>query len=945
MSNPTSNQTLRKLNLPETVNKPTNSAASAAGFSAYPAVQLPPVYSYRQSQQVSPSQANSPHYRVQSQLQSQSQSQPQSQSQSSEPLVSMNAHITQPLQPLRQTNDYSKPRLRVSKACDRCRNHKIKCSGTSPCATCTRQKKECTFSNATTAATAGAGAGAGASGVGSGGAAANGAGRYHNNAGYSFYGDCAKRQKTMVNSEPFGLPTVDKSNNHEYILHLENRVQYLEAILSGNSLETFREPRSGEPESEFITETLFSASSKWRFSRRHQNLLIVELCQSMYSNLSEESRQKVTVPRRQYFGWNMSGVNYLNSEELPPIPDFDTDIDKDYLVNYYFKELNPLFAIIHETVFREQIEAYNRLVREELQLKTHDSKTNQTKLFVAILYLIYALAIRFSEFQKPKGPNIAILKLEEKFFKYAYKIVSILSFEWESFELIQSWLLIALYLRVAHRQTSCSHALGQAITITKSMGLGFGDENPQLIVSTAYERLKATRIFWCVFSIDRVFGLQTGRYCGVRDEDFTRPYPTFDFAQETVKDDWLTLPALALIHIARISNFVHTLSNDNPYLIKYQQINAELVKLHEWFNKIGFRNDLLFNKNDDSEISSLVKSQVKLHYYDLVLCIHGKVLFNYIGRKIASHGLKVEMVLDACHGVIDVLDKTNKAGLLYTPWYSVLLLLFNIGVNAITLINGGVYVSQSRDILKSTIKFFTFLRKSPIRNKQNKLVFRERFKMVRECTWALKMANKILTLRLEEDMNALNNIGVDHGSSDVNKQYFSQLGFSDSGAPAIATQGKTKLSDAKANSTQQQQQQRQQQQQEQQEYQQHSNKEGNNSSNNEFYKVLEKQLHRNDEVTREGICYEKGSSSKSIHNNQHIHGVGGPQNEAMEENSGVFERADSNTTPTSSTDQNEPKVVDVYSSTEFDNMLGNIQWFDQWLDFNYDLQSVSPGEK
>ena len=119
-----------------------------------------------------------------------------------------------------------------------------------------------------------------------------------------------------------------------------------------------------------------------------------------------------------------------------------------------------------------------------------------------------------------------------------------------------------------------------------------------------------------------------------------------------------------------------------------------------------------FNKKNDS--SSLVKAQVKLHYYDLVLCIHSKILFNYIGRRIASHGLKVEMVIDACNGVIEVLDKTNKAGLLYTPWYSVLLLLFNVGVNAITLINGGAFVEQAREVLKNAMRLLTILRKSPL---------------------------------------------------------------------------------------------------------------------------------------------------------------------------------------------------------------------------------------
>ncbi|RLV91708.1 putative transcriptional regulatory protein STB4 [Spathaspora sp. JA1] len=764
-----------------------------------------------------------------------------------------------------------KGRMRVSKACDRCRTQKIKCSGTHPCNTCVKHKKECTFSTNYHPNTAGS-----TTTIQSNGKPVS---EYPLN----------KRQKlSMINVEPFGLPTMDRTHDKEYIAHLENRVQYLERLLTSNMSHTFREPRISEPENQQVEETLFASSSKWRFSRRHQNLLLVELCRSMYSNLSEDSKKLVTVPRTQYFGWNMSGVHYVNSEELPPVPDFDNspELVTDELIDFYFRELNSLFAILHETVFREQYQAYYMLLKEQ-QLENsddRDSKTNQTRLFSAILYLVYALAIRFSEFQKPKGPNIEMLELESKLFKYGYKVISILSFEWESFELIQGWILIGLYLRVTHRQTSSSHAFDSAIVMTKSMGLGFEETNPKMLACTAYERVKAKRIFWCVYTFDRIFGLLTGRYCGIREEDFDRKFPSYDdFKLDTFKDDWMTFPAMALLHVARIANFVHTAPNDNPDLIKYQQINTELAKLHDWFNSNGFRNDLLFNKDDD-KISSLVKAQVKLHYYDLVLCIHGKILFNYIGRRITSHGLKLEMVLDASTGVLEVLDKVNKAGLLYTPWYSTLLLLFNVGVNALTLINGGIFVVQARDLLKNTIRLFTILRKSPIRNDQGKLVFRERFKMVRECIWALKMANRILTLRIQEDMTALNNIGVDHGSSEVNKQTFNQLGVD------LSTMTK------KINQS------------------------------NEFNKVFEKQLHRNDddddeeeeETTRRPrevrtplspnlAEHQTPSSVTSMDNNSAFGGV----------NSG--------------------DPIDLYAKNDVNDLLGNIQWFDQWMDFNYDF--------
>lgn len=722
------------------------------------------------------------------------------------------------------SNEDSKPRMRVSRACDRCRTQKIKCSGTHPCVNCTKQKKDCNYSTTFT---------------------------HHvqpelphqtevnfNEPNPNFV---AKRQKVILGSvEPFGLPVISKSKEQAYISHLENRVQYLEGLLSDNSRNVFKSARNNEPDITEQDRILISPSNKWRYSRRHQNILVVELCRSMYANLSGESQLQVKLPRTQYFGWNLSGCKYLTPEELPAVPEVTMDTER--LVNIFFTEVNPLYSILHETVFREQILAYDALLLEELTANDSDSKTHQTRLFSALLHLVYALAIRFSEFPKQKGPDFELLKLEEVYFKYAYKVISILSFEWESFELIQSWLLITLYLRVCHRQTSSYHALGQAVFMSKSMGLE--QAVPPLTTSTNYERLKAKRIYWCVYSMDRVLGLQTGRYCGLTDEDRVREFPTFDER----RDNWLTLESFAMLHLARIANYVHTMGDDNPDVVKYQQINLELTKMRQWLNENGFSNDDLYNKKQ--ETSNLgCKVQVKLHYYDLLMCVHGKLMFNYIGRRVASHGLRIELVLEACHGVVELMDKSNKHGGLYTPWYMVLLLLFNVGVYAITMINGGVFAEQCRKILQKSIKLIGVLKNAPVRNELGKIIFRERFKMAKECLWALKMANRILILKLREDIKALSNIGIDHGSSDVNKQMFTQLGV---------------------------------------------NKEGEQT--NELSQLLDRQKYREDEYDQEEVV--KADPSPEI-----------AQSEVL--NNGDYD------------------VVD--------NLLGNLQWFDKWLDVEYDF--------
>ncbi|CCH47110.1 hypothetical protein BN7_6721 [Wickerhamomyces ciferrii] len=48
--------------------------------------------------------------------------------------------------------------------------------------------------------------------------------------------------------------------------------------------------------------------------------------------------------------------------------------------------------------------------------------------------------------------------------------------------------------------------------------------------------------------------------------------------------------------------------------------------------------------------------------------------------------------------------------------------------------------------------------------------------MVKECIWALKMLNHLILKRMEKSMTSLKEIGIDHGSENVNKIKFLQFG-------------------------------------------------------------------------------------------------------------------------------------------------------------------------
>ncbi|CAI4978418.1 ATV_HP_G0123130.mRNA.1.CDS.1 [Saccharomyces cerevisiae] len=276
---------------------------------------------------------------------------------------------------------------------------------------------------------------------------------------------------------------------------------------------------------------------KYRFHRRYQNILPYYLGVSILKDLSPQTIEyaKLKRPRVQNYGWNLSGGHYLkykgdfrsqekNIRHESKFFDFDDPIHLSLinkLLRYYFDEINPVFSIIHEATFWQQYN--NKFLR---QGKQNNSSAN---LFTSMLYLILSTTLRFREGhldgQKGQGTysntslnitfeekSILIKKpsIEENLFKYAYLIINTLTFEWESFELIQSWLLITFYFRTCYRQTACWNALSQAVNMCNGMSL-YLNKFPE--IHSTYDESKAWHCFWCCFIMDKlIIGSQTNAY-------------------------------------------------------------------------------------------------------------------------------------------------------------------------------------------------------------------------------------------------------------------------------------------------------------------------------------------------------------------------------------------------------------------------------------------------
>lgn len=576
-------------------------------------------------------------------------------------------------------------RMRAAKACKRCRNMKIKCSGQHPCTNCVKHNLDCIFTN--------------------------------DNLPHKMDASMHLRLSDLINSINSGSSlSIDGRDVHK---------EYLCKVIRSST--------------DYVIP--LSSSTIGPDLHRHQNVLASEFFGTVLESLPEEKRASIVVPPPRYFGWNMLLANSSYTETFPSPPNLELDQKK--YVDYFFSEVNSLYGVIHESVFRDQLNAYNEL--DGVDANETTESFSRIKIFRATIFLMYALSIRLMEYSS-QPPSTSVLNNEKLAFKYAYEITNLCSFEQESFDLIQAWLLITIYLRITHHQGSVYMALNRATSMAKLMGLRY--EDPILLAPSPYEKLRAKRIFWAVFTIERLFGLHKGNYGAVSIKYIQRDFPSLNYGLE--EDTWLPLPAFALLHVARIANMVYT-SNETE---KYDKIEVACDELYPWLQRNGFATDHLFN--NISNFSGLAASQVMLHYHDVIMCVHGKVLFNFLANQDIKEGPSLERNIMACNGIIEVLQKVYLSNLLYVPWYNTLLLLFNVGISSLTLLNAGIYIDQSKNILQVCTRLLTALQEAPIANiSHGKGAHHEK---VNECLWVLLLAKRALALRFEHNWSQLQDI-------------------------------------------------------------------------------------------------------------------------------------------------------------------------------------------
>lgn len=494
--------------------------------------------------------------------------------------------------------------------------------------------------------------------------------------------------------------------------------------------------------------------SQWRVFARSQLLLLRDLCTSNYQQIPNLSASELRLPRMQNYGWNKSGVQYLEKPSLPDRPEYDFSPVSGELLDHFFKEINPLFGIL-STKFHSFFELnYTNFMKAS----SHTSLKSKSDIHLhsALLYFVFAISIRFTEFSRPEGPRKEWLQLESKCFEYAYRVVEILSFEFFSLELIQGWLLVTLYLRITNNQRSMMRALDLVNCMARTMGL---QESRVAKTKAESTRRKATHLFWTVFTFDQLFSIQLGRRSFWREEEISVPFP--DETDPLWKDNESSSEQLAMFKLALLAHDVQRTKWADIDEATVTGCAGRIEATYRWLRECGMMNLLSPSK---------CREQIMLHFYDIAFAFQGPFLFNYLGKSYPFQGLDIEIILDYMEDVMNLTQTSIDQKRDRSPWYNSLTLVFIVGTYSLILVNGGVLGHKPRKLLGQALETLNHFASYTTADGDTL------FPKATECVWALSQGIKSVQFRFEQDAKLILTMDMGDHSAYVNEPNFGLMG-------------------------------------------------------------------------------------------------------------------------------------------------------------------------
>ncbi|KAL6899918.1 hypothetical protein GGI43DRAFT_427621 [Trichoderma evansii] len=416
---------------------------------------------------------------------------------------------------------------RCLRACIRCRDMKVRCSGTVPCTRCQRKRETCLFGREDTRVTV----------------------------SQSYLESLESRvQRAQAPQLPTQLPTpqthpglsqsftVSPPPSTAQTRSSNKESDSFPAEFNRNPLVDSQDQYALDPHGKYW---YVGPTSSWAFCRRVLAVI----------------GNRMPMPEAPVDPWDLETLNLTwNPIGMNEQPDVDNLPAHDYAlflassVKYY---LGSLYEIINHDSFIQQMERFYEAPQQV---------ASQSRLWYAQFLLVIAFGEAFTRISSPKsvaGINYASRAMA--------LIPNVINIDRNTMVAVETFCLAAIYFQAVDLRLMAFQLIGQGLRLCVIEG--WHRHMPPAQVGVDHSQ-RCNTIFWTAYILDREFGTLVGAPSSIRDEDITTKLPTEidNFARSTALELQIRLARLTAKILGGVygvdRNFSGTLVKDTQSVLQ-----------------------------------------------------------------------------------------------------------------------------------------------------------------------------------------------------------------------------------------------------------------------------------------------------------------------------------------------------------------------------------------
>lgn len=334
------------------------------------------------------------------------------------------------------------------------------------------------------------------------------------------------------------------------------------------------------------------------------------------------SANKLYFPASVYFG-NFTSLPGADEVEYP-----ERDL-ADKLVDAFFTRLHFLIPVVDKPSF---LDAYKELMDSKRDARSMREKTP----FISLVFAIFACAARVVD-----DPRLRVGDESGRGMVYYERALVLHYISHASIQMahVQCIVLLSSFLCAVNCLPQAWLLVGQAVRMAQDLGLHRFTRHASI---TPLEKQVRRKVFWSVYSLDRMLAMALGRPLGIEDSDCDAEYP-FEYDDEELpqffsgapmdeKPPSLMVGFVALVDLYRIAGRVcrriygidSFREHLEPEKVKELTEQAAVLdsELMDWCNRLP----ATFKSSPTTESQVTMGAVLCSHYYSILTTLHRNFL-------------------------------------------------------------------------------------------------------------------------------------------------------------------------------------------------------------------------------------------------------------------------------------------------------------------------------